>query len=50
MCAYHMTFFKSRKITTFTLLNYTNFNNNFKDNFMWEKVNKIASKAKTLNI
>ena len=37
---------KSRKIITFSHLNSTNFNDNFKDNFMREKVNK----TKTLNI
>ena len=41
-----LTFFKSGKIITFALLDSTN----FKDNFMREKVNKIASKAETLNI
>ena len=45
-----LTFFKSRKIITFSHLNSANFNDNFKDNFMREKVNKITSKAKTLNI
>ena len=49
-----LTFFKSRKIITFSHLNSTNFNDNFndnfKDNFMREKVNKIASKVKDLNI
>ena len=29
---------KSRKIITFSRLNSTNFNDNFKDNFMQEKV------------
>ena len=29
---------KSRKITTFSHLNSSNFNDNFKDNFMWEQV------------
>ena len=43
-------FFKSCKIITFSHINSTNFNNNFKDNFMREKVNKKAPKAKTLNI
>ena len=43
-------FFKSCKIITFSHLNSTNFNNNFKDNFMREKVNKKAPKAKTLHI
>ena len=42
--------FEIRKIITFSHLNSINFNYNFKDNFMQEKVNKIASKAKTLNI
>ena len=41
-----LTFFKSRKIITFSHLNSTN----FKDNFMLEKVNKMALKAKKLNI
>ena len=45
-----LTFFKSRKIITFSHLNSTNFKDNFKDNFIWEKVNKITSNAKTLNI
>ena len=43
-------FFKSRKIITFSHLNSINFNYNFKDNFIREKVNKMTSKAKTLNI
>ena len=43
-------FFKSRKTIIFSHLNSINFNDNFKDNFMGEKVNKIASKAKALNI
>ena len=43
-------FFKSRKIITFSHLNFINLNDNFKDNFMQRKVNKMASKAKTLNI
>ena len=38
------------KFITFSHLNSINFNNNFEDNFMREKVNKIVSKAKTLNI
>ena len=41
-----LTFFKSRKIIAFSHLNSTNFNDNFKDNFTREKVNKMASKAK----
>ena len=41
-----LTFFKSRKIITFSHLNSTNFNDNFKDNFTREKVNKMPSKAK----
>ena len=45
-----LTFVKSRKIITFSHLNSINFNDNFKGNFMREKVNKMASKAKTLNI
>ena len=32
---------KSRKITTFSHLNSSNFNDNFKDNFMWEQVKSI---------
>ena len=44
------TFFKSGKIITFSYLNSTNLNDNFKDYFVREKVNKMASKAKTLNI
>ena len=40
-------FFKSCKIITFSHLNSINFNNNFTDNFMQGKVNKMASKAKT---
>ena len=43
-------FFKSCKSITFSHINSTNFNNNFKDNFMREKVNKKAPKAKTLHI
>ena len=42
-----LTFFKSRKIITFSHLNSINFNDNFKVNFMRKKVNKMASKAKT---
>ena len=42
-------FLKSRKIISFSHLNSTNFNENFKDNFMREKVNKMGSKAKTSN-
>ena len=44
-----LTFFKSSKIITFSDRNPTNFNDNFKDYFVRQKVNKIASKAKTLN-
>ena len=44
-----LTFFKSRKIFTFSHLNSINFNDNLKCNFMPEKVNKMISKAKTLN-
>ena len=45
-----LTFFKSRKIIhNFSHLNSTNFNDNFKDNLMREKVNKIGSKSKSLN-
>ena len=43
-------FFKSRKIITSSHLNSIDFNDNFKDNFMREKVNVMASKAKSLNI
>ena len=46
----YLTFFKRCKIITFSHLNPTNFNDNLKDNFMREKVNKMTSKAKTLNI
>ena len=42
-----LTFFKSHKIFTFSHINSTNFDSNFKDNFMLENVNKMASKAKT---
>ena len=42
-------FFKSRKIIT-SHLNSINFKDKFKDNFIREKVNKMASKAKSLNI
>ena len=45
-----LTFFRSGKIITFSHLNSTNFKENFKDNFVREKVNKMASKAKILNI
>ena len=45
-----LTFLKSWEIIASSHLNSTNFINNFKDNFMWERVNKMASKAKTLNI
>ena len=41
-----LTFFKSRKIITFSHLNSTYLNDNFRDNFMGAKVNKIASKSK----
>ena len=41
-----LTFFKNDKIITFSHLNSTNYNNNFKDNFVQEKVNKMASKLK----
>ena len=34
----------------FLMFNSINFNDNFKDNCMWKKVNEMASKAKTLNI
>ena len=43
------TFFESGKMITFSDLNSTNFNDNFKDNFVRDKVNKMASKAKILN-
>ena len=36
---------KSHKIIIFSHLDTNNFNDNFKDNFMWEKVNKMASKV-----
>ena len=45
-----LAFFKSCKIIIFPHLNSIKFNDNFKDNFMQEKVNKMASQAKTLNI
>ena len=45
-----LAFFKSCRIITFSHLNSTNFNDNFEDNFIREKVNKMASKVKTLNI
>ena len=45
-----LTFFRSGKVITFSHLNSTNFKENFKDNFVREKVNKMASKAKILNI
>ena len=48
-----LTFFKSREIITYWDLNSISFNNNFNGNFMRfmrEKVNKMASKAKILNI
>ena len=45
-----LTFFKSREIITVSHFNSTNFNDNFKHNFMREKVNKMASNVKTLNI
>ena len=41
---------KRGEIITFSHLNYTIFNDNFKDYFVREKVNKIASKAKHFNI
>ena len=43
-----LTLLKSSKIITFSHLNSTNLSDYFKDNFMREKVNKKASKAKTL--
>ena len=36
-----LTFFKSGKISTFSDLNSTNFNDNFKGNFVQEKANEI---------
>ena len=45
-----LTFFKSRKIITFSDLNSTYVNDNFRDNSMGAKVNKIASKSKICNI
>ena len=45
-----LTFIKSGKIIAFSHLDSTNFRDNFKDYFVWEEVNKIASKANTLNI
>ena len=46
-----LAFFKSGKIIAFShLFNSTNLNDNFKDNFVREKVNKMASKNKTINI
>ena len=45
-----LTFFKSSKIITFSHLNSSNFNDNFRDNFTWEKMSKMASKAKSLNM
>ena len=45
-----LTFLKSRKIITSSHLNSINFDDTFKDNFMREKVNEMASKAKSLNI
>ena len=42
-----LTFFRSGKIIAFSHLNSTNLNDNFKDSFMREKVNKMAGKAKT---
>ena len=41
-----LTFFKSCKIFTFSHLNSATFKDSFKYNFMWEKVNKMASKDK----
>ena len=43
-------FFKSLKVITFSHFNSTNFHDNFKDNSMREKVKKVASNSKTLNI
>ena len=39
-------FFKSCKIITVSHLNSTNFNNNFKDNSMSEKMKKMTQKLK----
>ena len=41
-----LTFFKSRKTITFYHLKSTYLNDNFRDNSMGTKVNKIASKSK----
>ena len=45
-----LTFLKSSKIITSSHSNSINFSDNFEGNFMREKVNKMASKAKSLNI
>ena len=45
-----LTFFKSGKVNTFFHLNASDISYNFKDNFVREKVNKMASKTVTLNI
>ena len=45
-----LTFFKSGKVNTFSHLNAIDISYNFKDNFVREKVNKMASKTVTLNI
>ena len=45
-----LTFFKSHKTITFSHLNSTYLNDNFKDNFMREKVNKMASEANIWNV
>ena len=43
-------FFSSFKIITFSHLNYTNFKDSFKGNFMRVKMNKMVSKDKPLYI
>ena len=43
-------FFSSFKIITFSHLNYTNFKDSFKGNFMRVKMNKMVSKDKPLDI
>ena len=45
-----LTFFERGKTIIFSHLISTNFNDNFKDKFMREKINEITSKAKTVNI
>ena len=41
---------RGRTKTILHVCGFNNFNDNFKDNFVPQKVNKTASKAKTLNI